>query len=437
MIKAIVVNNGFNLKEFKFRKWYRGEIGLKIMTLFKFFIIASYTLLSTVFAQSSLEALTALPYADEAPKIYSQQVLADGFQSLYFDGARYHNKATRVFAYYKYPQGRGPFPAMVLVHGGGGSAYKTWIKKWNDAGFAAISIAVEGQTGTLTGKKNPKWQKHEHSGPSRNAIYKDSAQPITDQWMYHAAFATINAHNLLRSFTEINPNQIGLSGISWGGVITSTVMGFDDRFAFAIPIYGSGFLDGMDNQYAKALKDNETYKKIWEPGLRINQFNKPTFWLTGLKEAHFSLDGQAETYKLLTAENIQSIQPTLKHGHGAGWTPQEPYLFAQKVINNKALVNFNQQEMLVNSASIHVKGVNEITSAALYYTSDKGHTFQREWQKTSVSIKKKKDDSVLTATLPESATAWFFNIDVNGLIYSSKFSERLPNLNNNKMISRL
>ena len=100
------------------------------------------------------------------------------------------------------------------------------------------------------------------------------------------------------------------------------------------------------------------------------------------------------------------------------------------MINNKALVNFNQQKILVNSASIHVKDVNEITSAALYYTSDKGHTFQREWQKSSASINTEKDESVLTATLPESATAWFFNIDVNGLIYSSKFSERLPKLNN-------
>ena len=35
---------------------------------------------------------------------------------------------------------------MVLVHGGGGTAFKEWVEKWNARGYAAISIAVEGQT---------------------------------------------------------------------------------------------------------------------------------------------------------------------------------------------------------------------------------------------------------------------------------------------------
>ncbi|MFT4966848.1 MAG: hypothetical protein ACI89P_001693, partial [Colwellia sp.] len=54
---------------------------------------------------------------------------------------------------------------MVLVHGVGGSVYKAWIQQWNDAGFAAISIAVEGQTGTQINKRPlKKWLKDEWSG---------------------------------------------------------------------------------------------------------------------------------------------------------------------------------------------------------------------------------------------------------------------------------
>jgi dienelactone hydrolase len=395
-----------------------------MITFIKFLLVVCCNFFSTVYAQSLLEGFTALQYTEKPPNIYKKQLLVDGFESLYFDGARYRNKPTRIFAYYKAPQGTGPFPAMVLVHGGGGSAFKAWIQKWNDAGFAAISIAVEGQTGRLTGNKKPKWQKHEDGGPSRDAIYNDSDQPITDQWMYHATFATISAHNLLRSFDEINSEQIGLSGISWGGVITSTVIGFDQRFAFAIPIYGSGFLDSMANQYGKALKNNETYKNIWEPALRINRFANPTFWLTGLKEAHFSLDGQANTYKLLTVEHVQSIQPDLKHGHNAGWKPQEPYLFAQKVIKNNPLVSFYQQEKLKHTVSTKVTGVNDISSASLYYTNDKGHTSQRKWQKLTVAIDKEEANMLLTSFLPLTAKSWFFNIESNGLIYSSEFSER-------------
>ena len=32
------------------------------------------------------------------------------------------------------------------MHGGGGTAFKEWVERWNNHGFAAISIAVEGQT---------------------------------------------------------------------------------------------------------------------------------------------------------------------------------------------------------------------------------------------------------------------------------------------------
>ena len=397
---------------------------MKTITIIKLFFVACYTILSTVYAQSPLENLTALTQAENLPKVYKQQTLADGFQSLYFDGATYQNKPTRIFAYYKTPQGSGPFPAIVLIHGGGGSAYKRWIQKWNDAGFAAISIAVEGQTGTLSGNKKSKWQKHDQGGPSRAAIYNDTEQAITDQWMYHATFATINAHNLLRSFANINPEKIGLSGISWGGVITSTVIGFDQRFAFAIPIYGSGFLDSMDNQYGKALKHNDTYKKVWEPALRIAKFEQPTFWLTGLEEKHFSLDAQANTYKLVNAEHFHSIQPTLKHSHNAGWTPKEPYLFAQAVINNKPLIYFYQQKTSADNVSIRVKEFNAITSASLYYTNDTGHTSQRTFQKLPVTIKPEASNILLSSALPTTATAWFFNIEKNGLIYSSEFSER-------------
>ncbi len=395
-----------------------------------------YTIFGVIFfvwpisANTVIDKLKELSLDNNPPTVYQEKSLSDGYRSLYFDGAAYQGKVTRIFAYYKKPAGVGPFPGMVLVHGGGGSAYKTWIRKWNAAGFAAISIAVEGQTGTQINKRPPnKWQKHEWAGPKRLGIYADDDKPLTDQWMFHASSAVIKAHNLLRSFDEINQEQIGLSGISWGGVITSTVIGFDQRFAFAIPIYGSGFLDTMDNQYGKALKNNVSYRDVWEPALRIAKFKQPTFWLTGLKENNFSLDAQANTYKLLTGQHNQSIQPKLKHSHPAGWAPKEPYLFAQAVINKKPLVSFSQHKRSKDNVSISIKNTagktpNKIFSATLYYTNDTGHTLKRKWQQLPVTVKTKGDEASLTSTLPATATAWLFNTDLDGLTYSSEFFER-------------
>ncbi|MGJ8691497.1 MAG: alpha/beta hydrolase family protein [Thalassotalea sp.] len=385
---------------------------------------------NSVFANEVLDTLDKLAISEQAPKIYSNKLLDDGFKEIYFEGATYEGKQTRIFSFYKAPKGQGPFPAMVLVHGGGGSAFKEWVQKWNDAGFAAISIATEGQTGTLSGQKQPKWVKNEWGGPRRPGIYNDPKKPTNDQWMNQSVTATIQAHNLLRSFDEVKKDQIGIAGISWGGVITSTVMGFDQRFSFAIPIYGCGFLDTMKNKYGKGLSrpSHSYYREIWEPALRIAKFNKPTLWMTGLKENNFSLDAQANTYKLLPEKHYQSIQPKLKHSHKSGWAPKEQYEFAQSVIDNLTIPYFYEPKHLKDAISVKVKHVNNVsekaqTTSTLYYTNDTGHTLDRVWQQMPVSIETSADHITLNSTLPKTATAWIFNIEHNGLIHSSEFFE--------------
>jgi hypothetical protein len=51
---------------------------------------------------------------------------------------------------------------------------------------------------------------------------------------------TVLANSLLRSLPQVDAEKVSLMGISWGGVIASTVAGIGPRFAFAIPTYGCG-----------------------------------------------------------------------------------------------------------------------------------------------------------------------------------------------------
>lgn len=216
-----------------------------------------------------LEQVAALGGLTSVPTVYP----ADGFANednlipLFFEGLPYRGKPTRVFAWLGLPVEReGPVPGVVLVHGGGGTAFKDWVKQWNNRGFAALAIAVEGQTDRRSPNQpktqsNPRrWENHAWAGPARDGIYGDSAAPLEDQWMFHAVADTILANSLLRSRPEVLADQVGLAGISWGGVITSTVIGIDARFSFAIPTYGCGHLFDADNQYGHALGGNEIYR---------------------------------------------------------------------------------------------------------------------------------------------------------------------------------
>src|SRR5262249_24596466 len=78
------------------------------------------------------------------------------------------------------------------------------------------------------------WKRHPWAGPAREGIYGDTGAPLSDQWMYHAVADVVLADSWLRSLPEVDERHVGLMGISWGGIVASTVAGIDNRFAIVI-----------------------------------------------------------------------------------------------------------------------------------------------------------------------------------------------------------
>lgn len=394
--------------------------------------------LSDISTNNNVEEYFSKLKRENASQVMSSELRADGMLELYLEGEFYTDKQgnkvrSHIFSLYKFPDkplitASGKTPAMVLVHGGGGTAFKQWVEKWNDAGFAAIAIAVEGQTdirveNIKNARKNNalQWRTHIKPGPARQKIYADFEKSLADQWMFHAVSATIRAKQYLSSQSNIDGKHIGLTGISWGGVITSTVMGFDDSFDFSIPIYGCGFLDTMQNQYKKALVDNPAYKNVWEPGLGIKNYRRPSLWLTWRDDKHFALDAQARTYGQLTGEYSVSIKPNIKHSHMAGWRQPEPYFFAQQLVSRgkvwakpiSAEMPTSAQAEATFSLDLDVSAFR-VTGSTIHYTRDSGHTGQANWIEADASHIS-NDLTQYKATynaLPAGVTHWFINLKI-------------------------
>ena len=77
-----------------------------------------------------------------APKSWPAESAASGavpkgIHAIFLEGLPFKGRATRFFAYWGVPAGASAAnaaPGMVLVHGGGGSAFASWVKVWNDRG---------------------------------------------------------------------------------------------------------------------------------------------------------------------------------------------------------------------------------------------------------------------------------------------------------------
>ena len=372
------------------------------------------------------EQIAALGDLKSSPIVYA----AEGFvptgtiQPIFFEGLSYQGKPTRVFAWLGLPAKRsGKVPGVVLVHGGGGTAFKEWVQKWNEQGFAAISIAVEGQTDERIPEapRGAPWKRHANAGPARNGIYGDSAEPLTDQWMYHAVSATILANSLLRSLPEVDATRVGVCGISWGGIITSTVVGIDPRFAFGIPIYGSGALDRAPNQYGRALKDQAVYREVWDPRLRLPRATMPLLWLTGPRDAHFPLDVQQASYRAAAGPRLVSVPFDMKHGHPPGWNPPDSYAFAKSIVETgRPWAREMSQEFRDGTARVAFETTRTVNNASLIFKRD------ADWEQAPAKLAASPGRATASASVPAGTSAYYFNLDADGLTLSSEVQSINP-----------
>ena len=339
---------------------------------------------------------------------------ARGMRSFFYEGADFKGKPTWVFAYYAAPDGKPPeggWPAVVCAHGGGGTAFPAWVKQWNKNGYAAISMDLEGHLpgGNHFGVEGsfPPDVGHENAGPKRLSWFGDIALPDAEQWFYHAVADVVRANSLLRSFPEINPNKIGLTGISWGGTIVSAVAGVDARFAFVIPVYGGGYIrrhEMTDEQY-------RTYLAKWDPSAHLPHAKMPMLWVSGFNEPVFPLDMFSKSAATAGGTSTLCIRPFLVHGHGFGWEEVwEIGGFANGVVKGNApMPRFERPQVDAKDGLVRAKFTGELKGAMV------GFTTAGEWKNQAlgtIPCTIGKGEVIATKPLPAGTT--FFMINGSG-----------------------
>ncbi len=356
-------------------------------------------------------------------------ISAGDYKYIYYDAKDYQGNPTRAFAVVKVPANASSMnkvPGIVCVHGGGGSAFTDWADNWANRGYAVISIAVEGQVNRKDGNYpaiNTNWNMHNMGGPVRSGIYNDTdILPFEDQWMYHSVADAVLANSLLRSLPFVDSTKIGIMGVSWGGVITSTTIGIDNRFAFAIPTYGCGHKFDSSNNYGINLFGDPIYEQVWDPVLRISNATMPTLWFSWPQEGHFPLDSHAYTYHAQNGTYMVSLVNNMGHGHFSAWNRPESYDFADAVVNNGNPWCTQQSLNLIGSTiSAVFASTKPLHSASLISTTDfdtyppTGIATSQTWTETPIDAPIDNLDGTysVTATLPTGTKAYFVNVEAN------------------------
>lgn len=331
---------------------------------------------------------------------------------------------TKVFAYIGVPKGaseENPVPAVVCVHGGGGVAYIDWVKKWNDEGYAAIAMTLSGDGPaalSASGEDPTPYRGMECWG--NNAFIKD----YQNATMYQNVTNVVRAHNLLRQWPGVDETKTGITGISWGGVTTTITIGVDNRFKFAVPVYGGGYLDLDETYFAAYIKTPDSTLK-WDPANFAARSTMPVLFINGDSDHSFSINTTSLT-ESVTPNARLSIRHKFSHAHSSGRAPQEIYAFADGVlkgydpfitINSAA---FENQQMSVSYSA--PAGIT-VESAELYYITDIALPYGGEidWKKVSTHT---NNGSTVVFDIPEDATFCYATLtDNSGNLISTNFTQ--------------
>ena len=386
------------------------------------------------------------------------EAAVEGVQAIWIDTLPLQGKPTKAFAYLGLPAkstGQNEkVPGVVLVQGGGGTAFADWVKTWTGRGYAAIAVDLEGQI-PKRDSAGKAWIRtdtlgHEWGGgPQRhgNAFGDCFDRPFDEQWTYHAVADTVLAVSLLGSLPEVDAARIGLVGISWGSVICTIAGGVDDRPAFVVSQYIGGFLN-LDSGWYEFMKPRPA-SWVWDPAnfyANVAASRKTQWlWINGANDAYGTPPMMNASFRATAPHSWMTISPTLGHGHiWAANKVGEIYAFADAVTKAAPpLARITGTQWRADAVEITWTGGPPIAKAQWVYATlpQPDMTFsppgtRTDWPKVKYTVadaavtpRPANETGSFTATLPRPegmVTGWVNLIDDRGLAVSSELLAPMP-----------
>ncbi len=207
-------------------------------------------------------------------------------------------------------EGKGPYPTIIEMHGGPYFRYgNTWTTRYpwhvlSHAGFAVFIANPRGSTG---------YGQAFRQGNYRNYGTND----------YRDLMVALDA---LISRGTADPERLGFTGYSYGGLMTNTVISRTTRFAAAVSIAGIfNFVSAMGQSNPQLIIDaydqpwSGDLQRLWEhsPASRAHQIRTPTLVMHGMNDRPVDPRQSIELFSFLQLNSVPSrlvLYPDEGHG---------------------------------------------------------------------------------------------------------------------------
>ena len=342
-------------------------------------------------------------------------------RGLYYDGPEYQGKPTKVFAFLgipEVPEGK-TVPGIVLVHGGGGTAFREWVELWMSRGYAAIAMDLCGAIPVYAPGTHSWMRIPDSGGPAGwDASFSQLDQPIADQWPYYAVNAIARARTLLGSQSGVDTDRIAITGVSWGGYLTCITVGVDSRYVFAAPIYGCGFLRDK-SAWMETLRKPEMalWNELCDPAAYLASVSMPILWVAGTNDGAYPLESLQKSAELVPAPVTRSIAMRMPHGHGgSGELPEAVRITADYFCKGEGAPLPAISGATVYNGILTVSGTAKlpVVRAELLFTSDRENAKKNwvdlNWKAIPAECHATPDGFEAVVAIPADAAQYILNV---------------------------
>ncbi|MDB6018810.1 MAG: Xylosidase/arabinosidase [Pedosphaera sp.] len=222
-----------------------------------------------------------------------------------------------VYAIIVYPQAAGVYPAVMFNHGGGSDAESQLgdLQAYAARGYVTIACDLPGICGTNnTPNSSGPWKVAANGeGPRLNVVGGAQNSTLCD-----AGVAALEAFNYLCSQSNVDTNNIGISGSSWGGYMTTLLSGLlGNKVKAAYSRFGCGYYDAgsfWSTMIADmSIADRYVWTTYLDAGRRAPNITAPYFIEEPSNDTYFWPEAVAATMNAIPNVKNLVCMPNLNH----------------------------------------------------------------------------------------------------------------------------
>ncbi len=238
------------------------------------------------------------------------------YHEFFFRGEVYQGQPVRVYATYAAPEGVTKLPGILHIHGGGQSVSTTWLKYWSARGYAVLSFDYGGKFGNRA--RYTDWGKLEQGNQGNKTGKLHATEPsVRESSWYHWTLVARRALTVLERQPEVDPERLGIFGVSMGGSIIWPFVAMDDRVKAACAVYGVGWNTHPRSRYAEDPKREDPATLLWrrtmEPEVYAALIDCPVLLLNATNDQHGKMDWSFEALGALRGPWRVAYTPRYRH----------------------------------------------------------------------------------------------------------------------------